>query len=317
MSAAEPPSAPTPVAVADGSERSRSLLVARWAPAVVWLSLPLVAGPAFADALAGRSTPVVVTAQVGLWALWLIGLVAALAPSTVSLTTMRIVFPASLLAAVAAAAAVSDHAGIGASVALGTTSLATVVALWATVGFVHVNGSSYGDERRFPLRPPAPVVLGSMEVLWLVMASATLSGPMLLAARQWIAGAIVTVLAVLVDIIGVRALHQLSKRWLVFVPAGIVLVDRTVLLDAMLTLRQRVASLGFADDRSDAYDLGAGAIGVEVELRLTETGDIIPTPARKDRHRIIDPVDVDAVRFCPTRPGWVLDAARARRFTID
>ena len=317
MPAPEPSSAPTPVAAGAGSGRSRSLVIARWAPAAVWLTLPLVAGPAFADALADRSTSVVATATIGLWGLWLVGLVAALAPSTVSLTTMRIVFPASLLAAVGAAAAVSNHAGIGASVALGTTSLATVVSLWATVGLVFVNGSSYGDERRFPLRPPGPVVLGPMEVLWLVMAASTLAGPMLLAARQWVAGAIVTVVALVVDVIGVRALHQLSKRWLVFVPAGIVLVDRTVLLDAMLTLRQRVASLRLAREDSDAFDLGAGAIGIQVELRLTEIGDIIPTPARKDRHRMIEPVDVTSVRFCPTRPGWVLDAARERRFTVE
>lgn len=297
-------------------DRTRALLLARWAPAAVWLSLPLVAGPAFGDALAHRSTPVVTTASVGLWGLWLVGLIAALAPSTVALTAMRIVFPASLVAAVWAAAAVSEHAGTSASIAMGATSLAAVLSLWATVGHVFVNGSSYGDERRFPLRPPGAVVFGPLELVWALMVATTFAGPMLLATRHWIIGTIVSVLAVLVDLAGVRSLHQLSKRWLVFVPAGIVLVDRTVLLDAMLTLRQRIASLGVASEDSDAHDLGAGAIGIEVELRLTEPGDIIPTPARRDRHRTIDPVDVLAVRFCPTRPGWVLDAARERRITV-
>jgi len=115
---------------------------------------------------------------------------------------------------------------------------------------------------------------------------------------------------------GARALHQLSKRWIVFVPAGIVLVDRTTLLDALLVQRHTVGSIGLADEDSSATDLSAGALGIQVEVRLSTTDSIIPTPLRRDRRKIVEPVDVDAVRFTPSRPGWVLDAARERRFTV-
>ncbi len=301
---------------AASEQRSPGQRLARWGPAVLWVSLPLVAGPSFDDALDGRSTPVVAVASAGLWSLWLLGLVAALVPSTVSLTVVRIVHPASLVAAGWAAIAVADHAGAAASVALGFTSAVTVLSLWATVGHVFVNGSSYGDERRFPLRPPGPILLGPLQALWCVMVATTFAGPMLVAVGRPAIGVPLSVLAVLVDIAGARALHQLSRRWLVFVPAGIVLVDRTVLLDAMLTLRQRIDSLGVALEDSDAVDLGAGALGIEIELRLTEPSDIVPTPARRDRHLLIEPIDVTAVRFAPSRPGWVLDAARARRITV-
>jgi hypothetical protein len=128
---------------------------------------------------------------------------------------------------------------------------------------------------------------------------------------------VLTVIAVAVDIIGVRALHQLSRRWLVFVPAGVVLVDRSVLLEAMLTLRPRIESMGLAAEDSEAVDLSNGAIGLQVELRLDRTGDIVRTPARRDRHLLVEPVEVTAVRFSPSRPGQVLDAARARRITVE
>ena len=293
-----------------------SRILGRWAPAFVWLSLPLTAGPSFAHALAHRSTSVSLTASIGLWSLWLIGLIASFAPSTVSLTAIRILMPASLAAAGWAALASSDGTDLAQSCALGITALCAVLSLSAAVGYTFINGSSYGDERRFPLRPPGPVVLGPLELVWAVMVGTAMAGPMLLASRSWIAGAIVSVIAVVGCVGGVRALHQLSKRWLVFVPAGLVLVDRTTLLDALLVQRHQVHSIGPAPADSTATDLSAGAIGLQLELRLTDTDSIIPTPPRRLRREVIEPLDVDAVRFTPTRPGWILEAAAERRLSV-
>ena len=293
-----------------------SRAVSRWAPALVWLSLPLTAGTSFAHALDHRSTPVTLTAAIGLWSIWVVGLIAALAPSAMSLTTIRIVMPASVVAAAWAALVAPNGADFAESSALGVTSLCAVLSLSAAVGYTFINGSSYGDERRFPLRPPGPVVLGPLELVWVAMVAAVFAGPLLLASKQWIPGAIITLLAVSLCIGGARALHQLSKRWLVFVPAGLVLVDRTSLLDALLVQRHVVGSIGLAEEGSAAVDLSAGAIGLQIELRLSTTDSIIPTPARRDRHKMIEPVDVDAVRCTPSRPGWVLDAAKERRLSV-
>ena len=294
-----------------------SKAISRWAPALIWLSLPLTAGTSFAHALNHRSTPVTLTAAIGLWSIWVVGLIAALAPSSVSLTTIRIVMPASLVAAAWAALVVPNGADFAESFALGITSLCAVLSLSAAVGYTFINGSSYGDERRFPLRPPGPVVLGPLELVWVAMVAAVLAGPLLLASKQWVLGALITLLAIALCVGGSRALHQLSKRWLVFVPAGLVLVDRTSLLDALLVQRHVVRSIGLAEDGSAAADLSAGAIGIQVELRLSATDSIIPTPARRDRRKVIEPVEVDAVRFAPSRPGWVLEAAKERRLTVD
>ena len=293
-----------------------SRAVSRWAPALVWLSLPLTAGSSFANALDHRAAAISLTAVIGLWLLWVVGLIAALTPSSVSLTTLRILMPASVVAAAWAALVVPHGADLAESAALGVTSLCAVLSLSAAVGYTFINGSSYGDERRFPLRPPGPVVFGPVEIVWAAMVASVFSGPMLLAAKQWIPGALITVLALALVVGGARALHQLSKRWLVFVPAGIVLVDRTTLLDALLVQRHTVGSIGLAEEDSTAADLSAGALGIQVEVRLSTTDSIIPTPLRRDRRKIVEPVDVNAVRFTPSRPGWVLDAARERRFTV-
>lgn len=288
----------------------------RWAPAAVWATMPLTVAPAMADALDGRSHPVQLVGAIGLWALWTVGLIAALAPSTVSLTTIRILMPASVVVAIWAALVVADGAATASSVALGVTSLAAVISLSAGVGLTFVNGSSYGDERRMPLRPPGPVVMGPLELVWFAMVASALAGPMLLASEVWVWGGIVTALALAIVVAGARILHQLTKRWIVFVPAGVVLVDRTVLIDAMLTMRQRIASIGPSPVESDAHDLTANALGLALELRLTEPDVIIPMPTNRDRSQTIDPIEVRAVRFTPTRPGWVLDAARDRRLTV-
>lgn len=294
-----------------------SRIVSRWGPALVWLSLPLTAGASFAHALDQRTAAVAWTAALGLWSLWLIGLIASLAPSSVSLTTIRILMPASVVAAAWSALAAPEGTDLAQSVALGVTSLCAVLSLSAAVGYTFINGSSYGDERRFPLRPPGPVVLGPLELVWIAMIGTALTGPMLLADGSWIAGGIVTLLALPLGVGGSRALHQLSKRWLVFVPAGIVLVDRSSLLDALLVQRHNVRSIGPAGADSVAIDLSAGAIGLQIEVRLTDTDSIIPTPSRRNRREVIEPVDVEAVRFTPSRPGWVLETATDRRLTVD
>lgn len=300
-----------------GAMTPTSTVVSRWAPAIVWLSLPLTAGSAFAHALDSRSDAVALTSAVGLWSLWLLGLIAAFVPSAVSLTAIRILMPASVVAAGWAALAVPNGAEFAESAALGITSLCAVLSLSASVGYTFINGSSYGDERRLPLRPPAPVLFGPLELVWAAMVASVFAAPLLLAAKQWTPGLIVSVLAVLFVLGGSRALHQLSKRWLVFVPAGIVLVDRSALLDALLVQRHLVSSIGLAGEDSTAVDLSVGAVGIQVEIRLSATDSIIPTPARRDRHKIIEPIDVTAVRCTPTRPGWVLDEAKARRLSVD
>src|SRR5439155_6317326 len=88
-----------------------------------------------------------------------------------------------------------------------------------------VNGPAYPNERRFPLRPPAPLLVGPMALAWALGVTGLTAGPLLLAARQWVLGSVAFVVGLPVASILVRSLHVLSKRWVVFVPAGLVIVD--------------------------------------------------------------------------------------------
>ena len=104
-----------------------------------------------------------------------------------------------------------------------------------------------------------------------------------------------------------------------FVPAGVVVVDQMALTDSLLVQRQRVDSIGPAPADTRAVDLTVGAIGLALELRLTEPDLIIPAPPRRfgGGQATIDPVEVESVLFAPTRPGWVLDEAKRRRLLVD
>ena len=288
----------------------------RWATAAIWLTAPLLAGPCFAQALDASSTMFQRTATIGLWSFWAVGLLAALVPSTVSLTVIRIIAPASAVAAGWAVLASTDRADISSSLALAMTSLAAVVALSAVVGDRFVNGSSYGDERRMALRPPAPLLAGPIELAWFAVVAGISAGPLLLASRQWVLGAILLLVGWAAAAVSLRALHGLSQRWLVFVPAGVVLVDRMTLTDALLVQRQRVVAFDIvamgAGDPTDT-DLTAGAAGPRLRIALSSPELIVPAASRLRRSEPIEPFEVTAVLAVPSRPGWALDEARSRR----
>src|SRR4051812_25365927 len=95
---------------------------------LLWALLPFLAGPAFAEALDPRVRAVQVVASVGLWAAWVVALAAALVPRTTSLTIVRIIIPASVLAAAWAAFATPSF-GVSDVLALASSAVATIVVL--------------------------------------------------------------------------------------------------------------------------------------------------------------------------------------------
>ena len=279
-----------------------------WALRVAWSVLAFTAGPAFADALDGRSRPVQVVASVALWGAWAAVLVASLVPHPVSLTVVRCATPA---AAIAAAAAALD--GHGSPLAVSTTTLAMAVALLPETGTVFVNGPAYPNERRFLLRAPAPLLLGVLAVVWALATAPLVAGPLLLAARQWVAGAVVLAVGAPLSVVLWRAMHGLSRRWLVFVPAGVVLHDPIALADPVLFRRQLVARIGPAPADTDALDLTSTAPGLGLELVLTEE---VPLVRARPGQRLGEAASPSKVLFTPTRPGAVLAEAAQRGLPV-
>lgn len=279
-----------------------------WIARVAWGALPLLTGPALGEALADASRPVQLVASVGAWALWLGVLIATLVPTTVSLTALRIAAPG---ASVAAFAALVD-AGASSTTILGLAAAlaAALAALAPETAEAFVDGSSYGDERRLPLKVPIALLAGPTELAWLAVVAGVCAGPLLLAARQWVAGAVVLAIGLPAARWGVRVLHVLSRRWLVFVPTGVVVHDQLTLVDPILLRRGVLRSVGPAPADSDAFDLTGGASGLALELRLNEPVSVLPVARRRTPAEL---EEVTAVLVTPSRPGRATDEARRRR----
>jgi len=249
---------------------------------LTWLVLPLAMGGSLGAALDERSRAVSQVGAVLGWGVWAAILVAVLIPRTVSLTALRIAAPAALAAGNWAALSGTPDLADGLGVAWAAV---TVVAVFApATGDLFVNGSSYGDERRMPLRAPASLLLGPIQIAWLVTVTVAVGTPMLLAARQWLAAGAMAAVGGPAAALSIRALHGLGRRWVVFVPAGLVLHDLHALVDPVLFPRATVRRLGPADEH---------------------------TPARRVQ---VEPVN--RLLLSPTRPGAVLQEAARRRIAV-
>ncbi len=271
-----------------------------------WASLALAAGPAVSAALDGRSAAVRLVAAVGCWAVWGVVLAASLVPTTVSLTVVRLLAPVAPV--VVGVAAFGGAGGVGLVLASAVAVASAVLAFSAELGHRFVQGSAYGDETRFPLRPPGALVL-ALPVGWAVAASGVIAGALLVAAGRFVAGVPVTVAAVAWSVLFGRRCHRLSRRFLVFVPAGFVVHDHVGLLDTALFQSAQLARFRLAPVGSDAADLTAGALGDAVEFTLRDSATVVLADPTRPGGRAIH---LRAGLVSPSRPGRVL-AEAARR----
>jgi hypothetical protein len=280
-----------------------------WALRIAWIALALAAGPAFGDELSGAGRAVQVVATIGLWGGWAVGLVATLVAHPLSLTVLRVLAPAGVAVAIVAALGRGDPATADV-VALVATTITTLLALAPEVGEHCVNGAAYGDERRLLLRVPGMLLLGPLQLAWVLSVAGLATGPLLLAAAQWVAGAVALVAGGGLAVVALRSLHGLSRRWFVYVPAGVVLHDPMTLVDPVLFQRSTVASMGPAPADAGGLDLTQRALGLALELALSEPASLVlvqPGGGSDEAVRAL------RLLFTPTRPGRVLDEARRRR----
>ena len=278
-----------------------------WAARGLWALLPVLVGPSFATGLDSRSAPVQVVCAVGLWCGWAVVLGAMFAPTTVTLTVVRIVAPASVVAALVLAGPGGFEVEDG--IALAATVVASSLCLLPAFGAVCLHGASYGDEERVALRAPGVLLLGPIELSWLLLIAGVAVGPLLLAARQWVAGAAMTVAGVVLAFGIGRALHQLARRWLVFVPAGVVVHDPMGLVDPILLRRARIRSFAPALADTTATDLTMAAPGLALEIALLDKVELVTRVGRNGAR----PAVTSAVLVTPTRPGVAISTARRRR----
>lgn len=282
-----------------------------WPLRALWFVLPVTAGPAFAGALDGTAAPFRDATTAALWAIWAATLLATLLPLPVTLTAVRVVVPAAPFAVAWALATIEittlDVVGIA------VATLAAAVSLLAGTGDAFVDGASYGSERRFALRPPAALVVGPIEIAWAVAVAGAVTGPLLLAAERWTAGVPALLVGWALAAVAVRALHGLSRRWLVFVPAGLVVHDPLTLQDPVLVPSRSITRIGptpvasaspVPGDPAPSFGILLAA-GLDPPLTVSVRGE-----ATTELH------ELDRILIAASRPGAVLAAAADRRLPV-
>jgi hypothetical protein len=278
-----------------------------WSFRAAWLALPFTLAEQIEAATAGAPTSLRWAAATMFWLLWVLAFGASLVPLPSGLTLLRMLVPMAPTASLVCWLFAAPGAPGWIALVLGSTCTAVVMA--AGVGDWFVDGASYGDERRFALRPPAALLVGPIELLWLVAIVPAPAGVLLIADRRWVPGGLLVVLGALTAWWGYSACWQLSRRWAVFVPAGLTLVDGMSLVQPALFPASSIELVGPAREGTEAHDLTVGAPGLVLQLTLGEQVEILPaargggpTEARA----------VDAVLVVASRPAAVLEEAERR-----
>lgn len=289
--------------------------IAVWLLRVLWFVLPVTAGPTVADAAAELSDTGRIAVLAGAWIVWAVGLAAAAVLLPLSLTVIRVLAPKSITVTAWGLIA-GDVSGLG-IIGLVVAIAATAAAFSSLVGDRMVDGASYGDERRMLLRPPTSLLAGPIPLAWVLAAVGLGLGPAAFAWSGWILGAIATVAGLGLVYLAGRSLHQLSRRWIVFVPTGFVLHDLSALTEPVLFRRTAVERLGAAIDGTPARDLSLGAAGLVLECELTDAAPLGLRSNARTTGIAAELTDVRRFLFVPTRPGALLDEAESRRIAVD
>lgn len=285
-----------------------------WLLRVAWILLPVTTGSVAADAFRPWSTSTRATAEVLLWVAWLLVIVALLAPRPVSLTAARVGTPLALLTTVVAVATgrASDLASIAALV---VTTLCVVLVATPSFARACAQGAAYGDEERYPLKVPPALFLGVLPVAVLAVGAGLATGPLLLAGGNVVLGIVALVVGWPVAVLLLRSLHLLSRRWLVLVPAGLVVADPMTLTDPVLFVREHILGLGPADPRvrppADATDLRLGAAHGSLALLLDEDAEIYRRARGSARGE-----QTHLLLVAPVAAGVLLERAAERRITV-
>lgn len=198
------------------------------------------------------------------WFLWTGVGASLLVPSPISLTITRTVVPLSVVVSVVASQPLAVFCSV----------VALIVCASPVFVDAMVQGGAYGDETRFALRTPLPYVVPAV-VAWLLYTAALIGGSLFLAARQYIVGAVLVAIGILLSRTIPRRLHRLARRWLVLVPVGIVVHDHLVLHETIMAHSGKILSVTRTSDIGEAADLTGGVVGDRITIALTEADKVV------------------------------------------
>ena len=256
------------------------------------------------DGGAARTTVIVAA-----WLVYALVLAALLLPGARALAVVRIAVPAVAVELAFAAASSGTPAAVGGHFAC---VAGTLVVLQPAYAEAQVAAAGYGDERRFLLRPPGPVLVVLVVPVWTASVAGAAAGPLLLAGRGWTAGAVAAAVGLPVAAAAAHTLYRLARRWLVFVPNGVVVHDHLAVAEPLPLGRRDIATIGPAPADTSAVDLTAQAFGMALELRLKGP---VKAGVRAGRTRG-EERSLTALLVSPSRPAAVLATAERRGLPI-
>lgn len=285
------------------------------APALVlWVLAPFTTGELIGDALHDAADPFRTTVSVAAWLGWITVLVAIAVARPVTLTLSRLGTAGGVGAAIWAAVDVvaGDADSVVVLLGVGVAVLSCLAVHAPGVGDRFVDGISYGDEKRFLLRAPGPVLLVALVPSAVIVIVGVVAGPLLLADERWLLGAIVTAVGWAAAWFPLNALHRLTNRFLVFVPNGLVVHDPATIREPVLFVTREIAGLAPAAPDTVAADFTSQAFGLALELRLAGSVDLPVVTGRTETEE----QSVRSLLIAPTRPGAVVATALERGLPI-
>jgi hypothetical protein len=268
-----------------------------WMARLAWVIVALCAPWwSLAD---NRSVAVASVLMVWGWGVWLIVAIALLVSTPPSLTAIRIATPL----VVAQSIAVLWHGDPTQNAFLQAFAVAGAIVAWRLT--LHraivdnmVQGGAYGQEIRFALRTPWPHVLPAI-IAWALFLPSLYLGTLLLAATQWIPGIVLTVLGLALCRTVPRRIHRLARRWLVLVPAGVVIHDHMVLAETMMIRRHNITSINVTRQSGDEADLTGGVLGPRIVLALRNADKVILTPIASQMLKTGEAIHVQSFAIAP------------------
>lgn len=285
-------------------------------PAIVlWVLVPFTTGELIGEALHPADDPFRTAVSVAAWSSWVAVLVTIAVARPVTLTLSRLGTVGALAAALWASIEIGGRDDPdGVLIVLGSgVALLAVFALHAPgVGDRFVDGISYGDEKRFLLRAPGPVLIVALVPSILIVVVGVTAGPLLLADERWALGATITLVGWAVAWFPLNALHRLTSRFLVFVPNGLVIHDPSVIREPVLFVTREIAGLAPAAPDTIATDFTSNALGLALELRLSAPVTVPVVTGRTETEEQA----VRSLLVAPTRPGAVVTTALERGLPI-
>ena len=231
------------------------------------------------------------------WSIWTASTIALLVPSPLSLTVLRCAVP---LAVICAAIAVSP-------LALFVSIVALILAYSSIVADSMVQGGAYGDETRFALRTPVPYMAPAV-MAWGIVSGSILGGSVALAARQWIVGGVLLAIGVVVIRFVPQRLHRLSRRWLVLVPAGIVVHDHMVLAETLMVPRANILSLTSVSEAGESADFTGGVLGLRIAVEQISPDKVVLSAITAKMLKTTEGLHVKTFSIAPRRHAEALAA---------